>query len=99
MRFGRERLYERSDAESGQYHFDELTLCNQVRSHLGLNGVRGKMAAGTPKQRSVALWVFRIVLGVLFLTIGIGKLTGTLGTVPYFDAIGWGQWFRYFTGL
>lgn len=25
--------------------------------------------------------------------------TGTANTVQYFDAIGWGQWFRYLTGI
>jgi len=34
----------------------------------------------------------------MFLGIGIEKLTGTMGTIPFFDAIGWGQWFRYASG-
>jgi uncharacterized membrane protein YphA (DoxX/SURF4 family) len=46
------------------------------------------------KGQQIALWVFRAVLGLLFLAIGTSKLTGTLGTVQYFTAIGWGQWFR-----
>jgi uncharacterized membrane protein YphA (DoxX/SURF4 family) len=58
------------------------------------------MAAGAAsKERTIALWVFRVVLGLLFLAIGATKLTGTWDTVPYFAAIGWGQWFRYLTGL
>jgi putative oxidoreductase len=40
-----------------------------------------------------------VILGVAFLYIGITKLSGTGNTVQYFDAIGWGQWFRYATGL
>lgn len=43
--------------------------------------------------------VFRVVVGLLFPAIGITKLTGTWDTVPCFAAIGWGQWFRYLTGL
>lgn len=50
------------------------------------------------KVRSIGLWAFRVVLGLLFLAIGTTKLTGTWDTVPYFAAIGWGQWFRYLTG-
>jgi uncharacterized membrane protein YphA (DoxX/SURF4 family) len=46
-----------------------------------------------------AAWVLRVLLGVTFLVIGGGKLTGTLNTVQFFAAIGWGQWFRYLTGL
>ena len=56
-------------------------------------------AGAASKGRTIALWVFRVVLGLLFLAIGTTKLTGTLETVPYFAAIGWGQWFRYLTGL
>ena len=37
-------------------------------------------------------------MGLAFLLIGTTKLTGTANTVEYFEAIGWGQWFRYLTG-
>lgn len=33
------------------------------------------------------------------MIIGVAKLTGTLHTVQTFAAFGWGQWFRYVTGL
>ena len=52
----------------------------------------------TGKTRLVLTWVLRFIVGLLFLGIGIEKLTGTQGTIPFFAAIGWGQWFRYFTG-
>jgi putative oxidoreductase len=51
------------------------------------------------KSRTIANWTLRIVLGVVFLYIGTTKLTGTGNTVEYFAAIGWGQWFRYLTGV
>ena len=51
------------------------------------------------KGRLVAVWALRIILGVLFLIIGGAKLTATLQTREFFAALGWGQWFRYFTGL
>ena len=50
------------------------------------------------KARFIVTWTLRVLLGVLFLGIGIEKLTGTMGTIPFFDAIGWGQWFRYASG-
>ena len=56
-------------------------------------------AGGASKKRTMVLWVFRVALGLLFLAIGTTKLTGTWETVPYFAAIGWGQWFRYLTGV
>lgn len=58
------------------------------------------MAADMPsKWRTIAIWALRVVLGLAFLYIGTTKLTGTGHTVEYFAAIGWGQWFRYLTGV
>jgi putative oxidoreductase len=51
------------------------------------------------KWRGISAWVLRVILGLAFLLIGATKLTGTANTVEYFDAIGWGQWFRYLTGF
>ncbi|HEY4300162.1 MAG TPA: DoxX family membrane protein [Candidatus Didemnitutus sp.] len=48
--------------------------------------------------RLIITWILRILLGLAFLGVGIEKLTGTMGTIQFFDAIGWGQWFRYVTG-
>jgi putative oxidoreductase len=56
-------------------------------------------AAAPSKRRTIAIWVLRVVLGLIFLSVGMAKLTGTANTVEYFAAIGWGQWFRYLTGL
>lgn len=52
----------------------------------------------TGKACLIIIWFLRVLLGVAFLGIGIEKLTGTMGTIPFFDAIGWGQWFRYASG-
>src|SRR5271168_3839738 len=54
--------------------------------------------ATAAKMRPMITWILRVLLGLIFLGIGIEKLTGTMGTVPFFDAIGWGQWFRYASG-
>jgi putative oxidoreductase len=51
------------------------------------------------KARTVFVWTLRMFLGIAFLVIGIEKLTGTMGTIPFFLAIGWGQWFRYVSGV
>jgi putative oxidoreductase len=56
-------------------------------------------ASISPKWRAIVSWVLRVILGLAFLAIGATKLTGTAHTVDYFDAIGWGQWFRYFLGF
>jgi uncharacterized membrane protein YphA (DoxX/SURF4 family) len=57
------------------------------------------MASEKPgKPRLILTWCLRVLLGITFLGIGIEKLTGTMGTIPFFHAIGWGQWFRYASG-
>jgi putative oxidoreductase len=48
--------------------------------------------------RTIAVAILRVVLGLAFLAIAAVKLTGSLNTVQLFADIGWGQWFRYFTG-
>ncbi len=50
-------------------------------------------------KRRIAVGVLRVLLIVAFLTIGAAKLTASLGTVGWFAQLGWGQWFRYVTGL
>jgi uncharacterized membrane protein YphA (DoxX/SURF4 family) len=46
----------------------------------------------------IALWVTQIALAAMFLFAGSSKLIGAPAMVALFDAIGWGQWFRYVTG-
>jgi putative oxidoreductase len=57
------------------------------------------MTETASRQRVIVIWVLRVFLGLAFLTIGAAKLTGSLHTVQTFTAFGWGQWFRYLTGL
>ncbi len=55
---------------------------------------------GTARSaRLIVIHVLRVFLGLAFLVIGTAKLTGTMHTVQTFDAFGWGQWFRYVSGL
>ena len=51
----------------------------------------------SPKQRRIA-WGVRILLALAFGAAGISKLAGVPQMVQVFDAIGFGQWFRYLTG-
>ena len=46
----------------------------------------------------IALWVAQIALAAMFLFAGGSKLVGAPAMVTLFDAIGFGQWFRYLTG-
>ena len=42
--------------------------------------------------------VLRVILGLFFVADGVIKLTGLSRTPQLFERIGWGQWFRYFSG-
>ncbi|MBN8758404.1 MULTISPECIES: DoxX family protein [Variovorax] len=52
----------------------------------------------SPTQRRI-VWGVRILLAVAFGAAGTSKLAGVPQMVQVFDAIGFGQWFRYLTGL
>jgi len=51
----------------------------------------------SPTQRRI-VWGVRIVLALAFGAAGIAKLAGAPQMVQVFEAIGFGQWFRYVTG-
>ncbi len=48
--------------------------------------------------KTILVRVLRVLLGLFFVADGVIKLTGMSKTVLLFERIGWGQWFRYFTG-
>jgi uncharacterized membrane protein YphA (DoxX/SURF4 family) len=50
------------------------------------------------KPKQIVVRIFRVILGLFFVMDGVIKLTGISKTVLLFERIGWGQWFRYFTG-
>jgi putative oxidoreductase len=47
---------------------------------------------------SATNWMLRGAVAFVFFLIGMEKLTGTTW-VKLFEEIGFGQWFRYFTGI
>ncbi|MEU6036454.1 DoxX family protein [Actinomadura sp. NPDC047616] len=48
----------------------------------------------------VALWTVQVLLAVfLIVASGLPKFAGQQDAVQTFTKIGWGQWFRYFTGV
>lgn len=52
----------------------------------------------SPLQHRIA-WGVRILLALAFGAAGVSKLAGVPQMVQVFDAIGFGQWFRYVTGV
>lgn len=58
------------------------------------------LALKSPSRgRTIATWVLRVVLGLMFLAAAGMKLTAQPDMVVEFDMVGLGQWFRVFTGL
>ena len=51
------------------------------------------------KTLTTAIWIVRILLFALFLFEGVDKLGSRPLWIQIFERIGWGQWFRYFTGV
>jgi putative oxidoreductase len=55
-------------------------------------------ASVQPRWKSVSLWIVRGLLAFVFLGAGGAKLYGVPLMVEEFAHMGFGQWFRYFTG-
>ena len=51
------------------------------------------------RRHALALRGLEFAMGALFLYLGGAKLLGTPAAVRLFRDIGWGQWFRYVTGV
>jgi putative oxidoreductase len=51
------------------------------------------------KPDQTTAWVLRICVAVVFSITGLEKFASSSSWVQTFDAIGLGQWFRYFTGV
>ena len=78
---------------------------NAVPSHMTANNAVTYANAhnGTirPSSRAglIALWLTQAALAVMFLMAGGSKLAGAPAMISLFDALGFGQWFRYVTGI
>jgi putative oxidoreductase len=48
---------------------------------------------------TLVLWILQILLAAVFFMAGGSKLTGVMPAVDMYSQIGWGQWFRYVTGI
>ena len=51
------------------------------------------------RWKPIAFWALKIVFAVAFIGAGAMKLYGPPQMVAEFDAVGLGQWFRYFTAV
>jgi putative oxidoreductase len=54
-----------------------------------------------PERKPITDWVLRIGVAFFFVAVGLEKFSTNLRSewIKIFEQIGWGQWFRYFTGV
>ena len=57
------------------------------------------VAARPGKAANMALRTLQVLVALVFVAAGSGKLLGTADMIALFQAVGIGQWFRYVTGL
>jgi len=69
-----------------------ITNDTAVRAIGNRTSPRGRVA-------TIVLWVAQIALATMFLAAGGSKLAGAPAMIDLFAAIGFGQWFRYVTGV
>ena len=63
-------------------------------------GTADAPVAARGRAANVALWVAQVLLALAFGVVGINKLGGLQPkVVEEFALIGFGQWFRYLTGV
>ena len=51
------------------------------------------------RATTAVLWILQVLGAVAFLGAGAGKLIGAQAMVDMYATIGFGQWFRYVTGV
>jgi uncharacterized membrane protein YphA (DoxX/SURF4 family) len=55
--------------------------------------------AVTGRPLDILLWCVQALLALVFVSASWAKLMGAPEMVTLFSAVGWGQWFRYVTGI
>lgn len=51
------------------------------------------------QESDAADWVIRVGIAVMFFIAGAEKFQANTSWIKMFQQIGWGDWFRYFTGV
>jgi uncharacterized membrane protein YphA (DoxX/SURF4 family) len=64
------------------------------------NSVIGQHAgeSRSSKALNVTFWILQGLLAATFLVAGTTKLANSVMQIAFFEELGLGQWFRYFTG-
>jgi putative oxidoreductase len=57
------------------------------------------VSEGATRRGNILRWIVTILLALVFFSEGLAKFPESRMWLRIFDQIGFGQWFRYFTGL
>jgi putative oxidoreductase len=49
--------------------------------------------------KKAVTWSLQIILAMIFLTVGMAKISGVQSSVDLFQSVGMGQWLRYLVGM
>jgi uncharacterized membrane protein YphA (DoxX/SURF4 family) len=49
--------------------------------------------------KKAVTWSLQIILAMIFLTVGMAKISGVQSSVDLFQRVGMGQWLRYLVGM
>lgn len=58
-----------------------------------------EQAASPEPRNAIGDWILRGGVALIFIVTGADKFSDSGGWVKIFQEIGFGQWFRYFTGI
>jgi putative oxidoreductase len=51
------------------------------------------------RMKKAGTWSLQIILAMVFLSVGMAKISGVQSSIDMFREIGWGQWLRVFVGI
>jgi uncharacterized membrane protein YphA (DoxX/SURF4 family) len=58
-----------------------------------------EQAASADRPNPIGDWALRGAIGIIAVLVGWEKFSASSMWPSFFQQIGWGQWFRYFTGV
>ena len=59
----------------------------------------GSILSQRPRRQHFTDWLIRLSAAAFFIAVGTDKFAAKSEWVKVFNQIGWGQWFRYATGI
>jgi putative oxidoreductase len=88
----------RSSSDPFLFGFRQIEISEGVRNTMAQTGEIASVSGKPAIFRVILGWVLCLLLAFVFLMVGGMKLMSKPVMVREFEQVGFGQWFRYFTG-